>query len=187
VSLSITQGLSVMMRSSGRVTCSYLPALLQAAHIHAGQSVLDIATGTGAAAEATAAIVGPSGSVVAGDVSPYMLSIARQKLQDLPVTLHLLDAHDLPFPDGCFDAVLCQLGLMFFADPERALKEFLRVLRPDGYAAASVNSTSERSLYLRVGVAIADHVQAKSEMFRRPFSIRDARVCTFCLMMRASA
>jgi ubiquinone/menaquinone biosynthesis C-methylase UbiE len=158
----------------GQVTRSYLPALLQAARLQPGQRVLDVATGTGAAAEAAAAIVGPSGRVVGGDVSPNMLAIARENLQGLPVALQPFDAHELPFPDGSFDAVLCQLGLMFFADPARALKEFLRVLRPEGSAAVSVNSTPERSLYLRVGVVIADHVPARSEMFWRPFSIRDA-------------
>ena len=163
----------------GQVTRSYLPALLQAAHLHSGQTVLDIATGTGAAAEAAAATVGPSGSVIAGDVSPDMLAIARQNLRGLPITLLPLDAQELPFPDGSFDTVLCQLGLMFFQDPESALKEFLRVLRPGGYAAVSVNSTPERSLFLRVGVVIADYVPAKAEMFRRAFSIRDAgRLCT---------
>jgi ubiquinone/menaquinone biosynthesis C-methylase UbiE len=158
----------------GQVTRSFLPALLQAARVHPDQRVLDVATGTGAAAEAAAAIVGPSGSVVGGDVSPDMLAIARQNLQGLQVTLQPFDAHELPFPDGSFDAVLCQLGLMFFGDPARALKEFLRVLRPGGYAAVSVNSTPERSLFLRVGVAIADRVPAMSEMFQRPFSIRDS-------------
>ena len=158
----------------GQVTRSFLPALLQAARLQTGQRILDVATGIGAAAGAAAAIVGPSGSVVAGDVSPHMLAIAGQNLQGLPVTLQPFDAHALPFPDGSFDAVLCQLGLMFFDDPARALREFLRVLRPGGFAAVSVNSTPERSLFLRVGVAIADRVPARSEMFRRPFSIRDA-------------
>lgn len=156
----------------GQITRSSLPALLKAGHIRSGHRVLDVATGTGAAAEAAAAIVGPSGSVVGGDVSPDMLAIAQQNLRGLPITLQPFDAHDLPFPDDSFDTVLCQLGLMFFADPARALKEFLRVLRPGGYAAVSVNSTPEHSLFLRVGVVIADHVPAKAEMFWRPFSIR---------------
>jgi ubiquinone/menaquinone biosynthesis C-methylase UbiE len=157
----------------GQVTRSYLPALLRAARLRQGQRVLDVATGTGAAAEAAAAIVGPSGSVVGGDVSPDMLAIARQNLRNLPVELQLLDAHRLPFPDGSFDAVLCQLGLMFFADRPLALQEFFRVVQPGGYVAVSVNSTPERSLFLRVGVTIADYVPAKHEMFWRPFSIRE--------------
>jgi SAM-dependent methyltransferase len=88
--------------------------------------------------------------------------------------LEHFDAHDLPFADGSFDAVICQLGLMFFDDPVRALREFRRVLRSGGRAAVSVNSTPERSLFLRVGAVIARHVPAKAEIFTRPFSIRDA-------------
>jgi ubiquinone/menaquinone biosynthesis C-methylase UbiE len=158
----------------GQVTRLYIPALLDAARVRAGQSVLDVATGTGAAAEAALAVVGPSGSVVGGDVSPNMLEIARTRLANLPVRLDQFDAHSLPFADGTFDAVICQLGLMFFDDPARALREFHRVLRPGGRAAASINSTPERSLFLRVGAAIARHVTEKAEIFARPFSLRDA-------------
>jgi ubiquinone/menaquinone biosynthesis C-methylase UbiE len=118
--------------------------------------------------------VGPSGSVIGGDVSPNMLDVARKRLAHLPIILVQFDAHDLPFAEGSFDAVICQLGLMFFDDPERALREFRRVLRPGGRAAVSVNSTPESSLFLRVGAVIARHVPAKAEIFTRPFSIRDA-------------
>lgn len=159
----------------GRVTRSFLPALLKAAHLRSGQHVLDVATGTGAAAEAALAVVGPSGSVVAGDVSPHMLEIARKNMKHLPIRFEAFDAHDLPFPDGSFDAIICQLGLMFFDDPARALGEFYRVLRPGGWAAVSVNSIPERSLFLRVGIAIAHHVPAKAELFERSFSIRDTK------------
>ena len=158
----------------GQVTRMYLPVLMRAARLRTGQRVLDVATGTGAAAEAAATIVGMSGSVVGGDASPNMLAIACNNLRGLPITLVQLDAHSLPFPAGCFDAVVCQLGLMFFADPARALKEVWRVLRPNGYAAVSINSTPERTLFLRVGVTIGQYVPAKAELFRRPFSISDA-------------
>jgi ubiquinone/menaquinone biosynthesis C-methylase UbiE len=158
----------------GQVTRLYIPSLLKAAELREGQSVLDVATGTGAAAQAALAVVGRSGSVIGGDVSPNMLDIAREGLAGIPVKLEQFDAHDLPFPDDSFDAVICQLGLMFFDDPASALREFRRVLRPGGRAAVSVNSTPERSLFLRVGSVIARYVTDKAEMFARPFSIRDA-------------
>jgi ubiquinone/menaquinone biosynthesis C-methylase UbiE len=158
----------------GQVTRLFIPALVEAAQLRDGQAVLDVATGTGVALEAALAVVGPSGLVIGGDVSPNMLEVARKRLANLPVRLAHFDAHDLPFADGSFDAVICQLGLMFFDDPERALREFRRVLRMGGRAAVSVNSTPESSLFLRVGAVIARHVPAKAEIFTRPFSIRDS-------------
>jgi ubiquinone/menaquinone biosynthesis C-methylase UbiE len=157
------------------VTGLFVPALLAAARLAPGQHVLDVATGTGEAAEAAAAVVGPSGTVVAGDISPAMLDIARRKLNAVPVTFERLDAHALPYPDGRFDAVICQLGLMLFADPERALAEFHRVLRAGGRVAASVTTTPERTLYMRIGATIARHVPSKADMFNRNFNIPDAK------------
>jgi hypothetical protein len=70
--------------------------------------VLDIATGTGLAAEAAAAAVGPSGHVTAADVSPAMLDRARERLGTLPnVALSVEDGQDLDLRDGRFDAVVC--------------------------------------------------------------------------------
>jgi ubiquinone/menaquinone biosynthesis C-methylase UbiE len=153
----------------------FVPALLTAACLAPGQRVLDVATGTGAAAEAAAAIVGSSGAVVAGDISRAMLELARSKLRGVPVTFESFDAHALPYPDGHFDAVVCQLGLMLFADPARALAEFHRVLRAGGRVAASVTTTPERTLYMRVGAIIAHHVPSKAGTFNRCFDISDAR------------
>jgi SAM-dependent methyltransferase len=112
-----------------RATRLFIPTLLRAAHLSSDQMVLDVATGTGAAARLAAEVVGPTGSVVAGDVSPTMLEAARRNLAGTPVTLELLDAQALPYPESRFDAVICQLGLMFFTDPGRGLLEFHRVLR----------------------------------------------------------
>jgi ubiquinone/menaquinone biosynthesis C-methylase UbiE len=155
----------------GRVTGLFVPTLLQAARLAPGQHVLDVATGTGATAEAAAAIVGSSGTVVAGDISPAMLDVARRKLHEARVTLESVDAHALPYPDERFDAVICQLGLMLFSDPARALAEFHRVLRPGGRVAVSVSTTPERTLFLRIGAAIARHVPTRAQTFWRYFDI----------------
>ncbi len=155
-----------------RVTRSFVPALLGAARIAVGHRVLDVATGTGAAAEAVAGLVGPSGEVVAGDVSRTMLDVARLNLKDAPIGLEVFDAHALPYPKGRFDRVICQMGLAFFDDPARGLAEFNRVLAPDGRTAVSVNSTPERSLFTRIGTVIARYVPSKAEHLNRYASIR---------------
>jgi len=157
-----------------RATQLFIPSLLRAAHLAAGQAVLDVATGTGAAARAVADVVGPLGSVIGGDISPAMLEVARRNLKGLRVTLQILDGQALPFPDGSFDAVTCQLGLMFFSEPARGLSEFHRVLRNGGRVAVSVTTTPERSLFLRIGAVIARHVPARAEVLNRFFSIPSA-------------
>ena len=95
-----------------------------------GYKVLDVATGTGIAAEAAIKAIGPSGAVVATDLSPAMLEKARGRLSEkLNVSLAVEDGQSLTFPDQHFDAVLCAMGLMLFPDPARGPSEFRRVLR----------------------------------------------------------
>jgi ubiquinone/menaquinone biosynthesis C-methylase UbiE len=155
-----------------RATQLFIPALLRAAHIDLGQLVLDVATGTGAAARAVVDVVGPSGSVVAGDISPPMLEAARRNL--LPVRLETFDGQALPYGDNRFDAVICQLGLMLFDDPARGLSEFHRVLRKGGWTAVSVTTTAERSLFARIGAVITRHAPERAEKLNRFFSIPTA-------------
>ena len=157
-----------------RVTRSFMPALLDAALIAAGHRVLDVATGTGAAAQAAAERVGPDGEVIAGDISSTMLEVAKRNLKGMPIRFDQFDGHALPFPAGRFDRVICQLGLAFFDDPARGLAEFHRVLALDGRTAVSVNSTPERSLFTRIGTVIGQHVAAKAEQLNRYASIRTA-------------
>jgi ubiquinone/menaquinone biosynthesis C-methylase UbiE len=155
----------------GRVTRLFIPALLQAARVRPGDRVLDVATGTGAAALAAAEKVGPAGQVIGGDISPHMLDVARRNLQGKGIELVLLNGQALPYPDDQFDSVLCQLGLMFFDDAAAGLSEFRRVLRPGGWTAVSVTPSPERSLFGRIGVVIGRHVPETPEPFKRVYSI----------------
>lgn len=155
-----------------QVTRAFLPAPIGAARIAAGQRVLDVATGTGAAAEAAADLVGPSGEVITGDISSTMLACARRNLKDRPIKLEVFDGHALPYPEDHFDRVICQMGLMFFDDPARGLAEFHRVLAPDGWTAVTINSTPERSLFTRIGTVIGRYVPSKAEQLNRYASIR---------------
>lgn len=146
----------------GQLSAQLIPKVLSAARLHPGLQVLDIATGTGLVARAAAAAVGPSGHVTATDIAPAMLEQARENLADLAnVSFRIENAQSLRFDDESFDAVICGLGVMFFPDPERAVAEFYRVLRPGGYAALSANPDAARTLVLRVLVAIDRHAQSQ--------------------------
>ena len=120
-------------RAFAPITTHFAPFLLRAAHIARGMHVLDIAAGTGLAAEAALGIVGPTGRVTAADFSPAMVEKARIRLaQAKNASVAVEDGQALSFSDRTFDAVVCSLGLMFFPDPTRGLAEFHRVLRPGG-------------------------------------------------------
>jgi SAM-dependent methyltransferase len=146
--------------------------LLDAAHITGGESILDVATGTGAAARAARERAGPGGEVVAGDISTAMLDVARRNPENAGITFERIDGHNLPYPNVRFDRVICQLGLAFFDDPGQGLAEFERVLKSGGRAAAIVNSTPERSLFTRIGTVIGQHVPERAEPLNRYASIR---------------
>jgi ubiquinone/menaquinone biosynthesis C-methylase UbiE len=162
-------------RAFAHVTAHFMPFLLQAAHIAPGMNVLDIATGTGLSAEAALAAVGPSGHVIAADVSPAMAEKARERLGKAPnASVSVEDGQELSFADCSFDVVLCNLGLMFFPDPVRGLSEFRRVLRPGGRVAVSVNTVVERSYNHQINVIIARHMPSLAEAVTRTFALGEA-------------
>lgn len=162
-------------RAFAHVTAHFMPFLLRAAHVAPGMHVLDIATGTGLSAEAALAAVGPTGHVMAGDVSPAMAEKARERLGKAPnASVSVEDGQALSFADSSFDAVLCNLGLMFFPDPVRGLSEFRRVLRPGGRVAVSVNTVAERSYNHQINVIIARHMPGLAEAVTRTFALGEA-------------
>ena len=71
-------------RGFAHISSHFIPFLLGAAGVSAGHRVLDVATGTGLAAEAALALVGPTGHVTATDISPQMAERARERLNAAP-------------------------------------------------------------------------------------------------------
>ena len=128
----------------GRWSRLFVPALMAAAQVSVGDYVLDVATGSGEAAAMALSVVGDTGLVVGADISRTMVEAARLRLKRLPFLSVATDGQALPFKDGNFDAVVCQLGLQFFPDPVRGLSEFRRILRTGKRAAVCVPSTANR-------------------------------------------
>ena len=94
--------------------------------------VLEIAAGTGVVTRQLAKTLPPEVSIVATDLNQAMLDQAAAVGTARPVEWRHADAVRLPFPDGFFDLVVCQFGVMFFPDKARAYAEARRVLRAGG-------------------------------------------------------
>lgn len=125
------------------VTLPWALDLVERVGVEPGRRILDVACGTGAVARVAADRVGEGGRVVGVDVNRAMLRVARVRLPGLEWREGSVLA--LPFDDGDFDVVFCQLGLQFFPDRPTALREMRRVLAPGGRFGASVYSSIERN------------------------------------------
>jgi ubiquinone/menaquinone biosynthesis C-methylase UbiE len=112
-----------------------------------GTRVLDVACGTGVVARLAASYVGERGRVTALDLNGGMLAVGRSLPlpKGAPVAWCEGSANALPFDEGEFDVVLCQLGLQFFPDRRAALREMRRVLAAAGRIGASVYTSIDRN------------------------------------------
>ncbi len=121
-------------------------ALIEDAGIVEGQSILDVAGGSGEPSFTITERVGPNGSVMCTDLVAEMVSGAQSEAQRLGLTnikFQQCSADSLPFENNSFDVVTCRLGAMFFPDPLAALREMLRVTKPNGGLALAVWGKSE--------------------------------------------
>jgi ubiquinone/menaquinone biosynthesis C-methylase UbiE len=151
-----------------------VPAVLAAADVETGACVLDVATGSGEAAVAALRAVGAAGRVIGADVALAMLAAARARLAAPSFRAVATDGHALPFADGTFDAIVCQLGLQFFGEPLRGLAEFHRVLRPGRRAAVCVVSAPDRAPPWGVlAEALGRHLPTQRELLLLSFSLAD--------------
>jgi ubiquinone/menaquinone biosynthesis C-methylase UbiE len=109
---------------------------LEALHLEAGESVLDVGCGSGLLAYDMATLVGTDGRVVGVDVSEDMLMLAERRCADLPqVDLKQSEAENLSAGDASFDAVTCVQVLLYLSDVPTALSEMRRVLKTGGRIA----------------------------------------------------
>jgi ubiquinone/menaquinone biosynthesis C-methylase UbiE len=130
--------------------------------------VLEVAIGTGL----NLGFYPDSTTVTGIDLSQAMLDIATDRAAELglTVTLRQANAHDLPFDDDSFDTVVCTFGLCAIPNPEAAIGEMRRVLRPDGrlLLADHVASTSRAVRTLQRAMEIATVPLGGEHFLRRP-------------------
>ncbi|MGC4029226.1 MAG: malonyl-ACP O-methyltransferase BioC [Steroidobacteraceae bacterium] len=99
--------------------------------------ILDLGCGTGAGAAALKRRF-PRARVVAADIAPAMVALARRRSRFWrPIETVVADCHELPFPDACFDLVFTNLMLQWAEPLDAALEQIRRVLRPGGLLLAS--------------------------------------------------
>jgi len=150
----------------------WAPKLADAAELLPGQSVLDVACGTGVLAREAQRRVGPSGYVAGLDPSPGMLAVAKE-LSPL-VDWQRGAAEAMPFADASFDVVASQFGLMFM-DRDQAVREMLRVLEPGGRLVVAVWDAVENIPAYAAEVALVARLagEGAADALRAPFVLGD--------------
>src|SRR5262245_6868141 len=149
--------------------------MLDLVKVAEGSRVLDVGAGAGDSTLVAARRVGPSGRVLATDISASMLKIAADSARQVGVNnvdTRVVDAQRLDLEPDSFDAAVSRNCLMLIPDYHRALTEIPRVLKPGGRFAADAVSTPERSPHLsthatvlRVG-RLADPAPGRSHAVR---------------------
>jgi SAM-dependent methyltransferase len=124
-----------------------IQGVIRRAGLTLGENVLDLGTGTGSLAIEAAALVGATGRITGLDISPEMLSLAKERVAKsghTNIELREGRAEEIPAEDATLDVVLASLSLMYVIDRAAAARELRRVLRPGGRVVAAVWAGSER-------------------------------------------
>jgi SAM-dependent methyltransferase len=131
--------------------------MLDAAQLGPGARVLDVAAGAGGQSLAAARRVGPTGHVLATDISPAILEYATKSAAEAGldnVSTLEADGEALSVKEGTFDAVISRVGLIYFPDQQAALAGMRAALRPGGRLSAVVYSTADRNGFFAIPVGI---------------------------------
>lgn len=136
--------------------------LLEYSPVRLGQTVLDIGTGTGHLAIASAQIAKEQGRVIGVDISPKMLKQAQNKVDKLGldnIDLQLADAEALDYPSHYFDHILCANTFPWMTDKETTLQMWFQFLKPGGRIAvhtpadtAYIGAVVLRRVFARYGL-----------------------------------
>ena len=133
-------------------------AMLDMAGVKPGSRVLDVAAGAGDQTLDIAERVGPNGYVLATDISPGILEFAKENARRAGygnVETKAADGENLGVEEASFDAAVCRLGLMFYPDPLKGLREIHRALKPGARASTMVFSAPEKNPCIVILVSTA--------------------------------
>jgi ubiquinone/menaquinone biosynthesis C-methylase UbiE len=122
-----------------------------------GQTILDLAAGTGETGFLAARRLGKEGRLISSDFSPQMVGAAERVAKELGVEnaeFRVLDAEQLDLGDGSVDGVLCRFSYMLMSEPLQALRETRRVLRPGGRLAFSTWGADTRNPWMTFSASV---------------------------------
>lgn len=139
---------------------------------------LELGCGTGRVTRHLRKVLAERSLLIASDISPDMLTFAKEKLKALNIDWRIIDAHELPFSDNSVDLIVCCFGYMFVTDKSKAFTEAYRVLRPGGtllIATWDKLEVNEASYVFRKTVKkyFGDSLP---ESYKLPFSMNDPAI-----------
>ena len=137
-----------------------------------GLKILEPGCGTGRLTEILSDLAGDKGSVVALDISPGMIDVARRRIaRRRNVEIHLCAVEELPLEENRYDLILCHQVFPHFEDKRQVLSILARTLNPDGRLIVIhfINFDEINDLHRKAGTAVASDITPGEEEMRRLF------------------